>query len=118
MACKVSEWSVDDLDKALSLVRDKNVSIGTAVPTYYIPKSTLHDYFSGEVKGPKRGPSTVLSDAEELKLVEWAMEKASIGYGHTREQISDMVKRLLDEDGRTNPFVNNYPGRNWWYGFL
>jgi len=29
-----------------------------------------------------------------------------------------MVKRLLDEDGRPNPFVDNYPGHDWWYGFL
>ena len=46
------------------------------------------------------------------------MEMASIGYGHTRVQMSEMVKRLLDEDGRPNPFVNNYPGRDWWYRFL
>ena len=48
----------------------------------------------------KRGPPTILLDAEELKLAEWAMEMASIGYGRTRVQVSEMVKRLLDEDGR------------------
>ena len=46
------------------------------------------------------------------------MDMANIGYGHTREQVSEMVKRLLDEDGRPNPFVDNYPGHDWWYGFL
>ena len=51
-------------------------------------------------------------------LVEWALEMAKIGYGRTREQISEMVKRLLDKDGRLNPFVENRPGRDWWYGFL
>ena len=30
--------------------------------------STLHDHYKGKVKGTKLGPSTVLSDAEELKL--------------------------------------------------
>ena len=69
-------------------------------------------------RGSKRGPPTILSDAEELKLAEWAMEMARIGYGRTRVQVSEMVKRLLDEDRRPNPFVDNYPGRDWWYGFL
>ena len=108
MAYRGLEWSQDDLDKTLSL---ENVSIRTAALTYNFPKSTLHDHYSGKVKGSKRGPSTVLSDAEELKLVEWAVEMTSIGYGRTREQISEMVKRLPDEDGRPNPFVNNYPSR-------
>ena len=126
MACKGSskhsasnqKWSHEDLDKALSLVREENVSVRTAALSYGIPKSTLHDHCSGKVKGSKRGPPTILSDAEELKLAEWEMEMASIGYGRTRVQVSEMVKRLLDEDGRPNPFVGNYPGRDWWYGFL
>ena len=117
-SCSNPGWSHNDLDKALSLVREENVSIRTAALTYGIPKSTLHDHYTGKVKGNKRGPSTVLSDAEELKLAEWAMDMANIGYGRTREQVSEMVKRLLDEDGRPNPFVDNYPGRDWWYGFL
>ena len=90
MACKGSskhgsnpEWNHEDLDKALSLVREQNVSIRTAAVNYEIPKSTLHDHYIGKVKGSKRGPSTVLSDAEELKLAEWAIEMANIGYGRT-----------------------------------
>ena len=63
MACKGStkhsaskqEWSHEDLDKALSLVREENVSIRTAALSYGIPKSTLHDHCSGKVKGSKCG---------------------------------------------------------------
>jgi len=29
-----------------------------------------------------------------------------------------MVKNLLDKGGRQNPFVNNRPGKDWWYAFL
>ena len=67
----------------MSLITEENVPIRTAALTYGIPKITLHDHYSGKVKGTKRGPSTVLSEAEELKLVEWAMDMASIGYGRT-----------------------------------
>ena len=29
-----------------------------------------------------------------------------------------MVKKLLDENGRPNPFTDNYPGKDWWNAFL
>ena len=85
---------------------------------YGVPKSTLHDHYSGKVKSTKPGPATVLSRAEEAMLVEWGLEMAKTGYGRTQEQISEMVKQLLDKDGRSNPFVDNRPGRDRWCGFL
>lgn len=39
---------------------------------------------------------------------------ASIGYGRTREQVCLTVKKILDKDGRPNPFEDNKPGRKWW----
>ena len=111
-------WTQEDLDKALLMMKEERMSFREAALAYGIPKSTLHDHYLGKVKGTKRGPATVLSEAEESMLVEWALEMAKIGYGRTREQISEMVKRLLDKDGRLNPFVENRPGRDWWYGFL
>ena len=121
MACKGSskqEWSHEDLDKAFELSKRRKYINQDCCTELWNPKSTLHDHCSGKVKGSKCGPPTILSNVEELKLAAWAMEMASIGYGHTRVQMSEMVKRLLDEDGRPNPFVDNYPGCDWWYGFL
>ena len=43
---------------------------------------------------------------------------AEIGYGQTRQQITEMVKKILDRTGRSNPFTNNKPGKDWWYAFL
>ena len=92
--------------------------VRTAAWDYGIPKNTLHDRYSGKVKSSKHGPQTVLSEAEEAKLASRVVEMVITGYGHTREQVLAMVKRILDQDGRSNPLVNNYPGRDWWYGFL
>ena len=88
------------------------MSFREAVLAYGIPKSTLHDPYSGKVKGTKRGPATVLSETEESMVFEWALEMAKIGYGHTQEQIPEMVNRLLVRNGRSNPFVENRPGRD------
>lgn len=28
------------------------------------------------------------------------------------------VMKIMDEDGRPNPFQNNKPGKDWYYGFV
>ncbi len=68
--------------------------------------------------GCKSGPSPVLSSEEESKLVNWAFEMAEIGYGQTRRQVCEMVKKFLDKDGRPNPFKDNRSGKDWWYAFV
>ena len=37
-----------------------------------------------------------------------------IGYGRTREQIFDIVAKIVTKDGRPNPFVDGKSGRKWW----
>ena len=111
-------WSTEDLENALSMVKEQHMSFREAAQTYGIPKSTLHDHYSGKVKGCKTGPSPYLTEAEEQQLADWAIEMGKIGYGCTREQISLMVQKPLDKDGRQNPFLNNRPGKDWWYAFL
>ena len=41
-----------------------------------------------------------------------------IGYGQCKQQITMMVKKLLDRTGSTNFFTNNQPLKDWWYAFL
>ena len=86
-------WSEDDLEKALALVKDHHASFREASQTYGIPKSTLHDHYSGKSKRSKRGPTPYLTECEEQELVDWAVEMGRIGYGRTREQMSMMVKK-------------------------
>ena len=59
---------------------------------------------------------TVLTKEEEI--VKWTMKMSEIGYGQTRQQITEIVKRILDHTKRSNPFTYNRPGKDWWYGFL
>ena len=41
-----------------------------------------------------------------------------IGYGRTRDQLTIIVKTILDQDGRSNPFKDNRPGKFWIKGFM
>ena len=85
---------------------------------YCIPKSTFYDHKTGKVSTSKRGPSTVLSSSEEDSLVQRILLMADIGYGCAREQVCLIVKKMLDKDGRANPFTDDYPGKDWWYAFF
>lgn len=83
----------------------KKISIRKAAAAHGVPKSTLYDYASGKVEiGSRPGPDTILTAAEELKIVEYIKNMSIIGYGRTKEQVSNIVKDMLKKDGRLNPF--------------
>ena len=42
---------------------------------------------------------------------------ASIGYPISREELLNEVKKIIDIDGRSTPFKNNKPGKDWYYAF-
>ena len=118
--CKTKKsWNEESLVKALKDLEENKLSLRAAAGQYGIPRSTLHDYAIGKSKvGSTSGPDTVLTREEEEELVEWALKMADIGYGQTRRQICEAVKRILDHTKRSNPFTENRPGKDWWYGFL
>jgi len=102
-------YSESDLLRAVEESKG-GLSYRKAAARYGVPKSTVCDHATGKVSGSKRGPPTVLNQAEEQMLVDWALHMADIGYGRTREQLCATVKEILDKDGRENPFTDNCPG--------
>ena len=63
-------WNQDDLEKALALIKDHHASFREASQAYGIPKSTLHDHYSGKSNRSKRGPTPYLTECEEQELVD------------------------------------------------
>ena len=65
---------------------------------YGIPKSTLHLYSIGKIElGSRPGPSSILTTAEEEKLVQHVVEMSCIGYGCTKQQVQDMVQAIISK---------------------
>ena len=94
-ATKDAKWSIQDLQAAVNDVHDKKISIA-----HGIPKSTLYDYAVGKIEvGSCCGPDTVLTVAEEEKIVEYIMHMSRIGYGRTKEYVANIVKDILEKDG-------------------
>ena len=72
-----------------------------------------------EGQGSSRpGPAPVLTVKGEKELVQWIIKMAEIGYGQCRQQVTTMVKKILDTHNRPNPFPDIILGKDWWYAFL
>ena len=116
MASKASAgWTQDSLISAVEAVRSSKLSLRKASLQYGIPKSTLSLYVAGKLKvGAKCGPTSILTAEEEQKLVDYVVHMSKIGYGCTRDQLLEIVHKMVVKDGRKNPFTNDKPVIKWW----
>lgn len=93
-------------------------SAKAAARQYGVPRTTLTDKFKGKSPRSRRmGPSPVLTDIEELEVVQWIMNMNSAGFPVTRNLIVETVSKLIIELGRPNTFKDNVPGRSWFNSF-
>ncbi|KAH3799466.1 hypothetical protein DPMN_153074 [Dreissena polymorpha] len=59
-----------------------------------------------------------VTNAEEQVLVDYCKHCAKIGYPLKRYELCIEIKKVLDHDGRSNPFKNNLPGKDWDSAFM
>ncbi|KAJ8304124.1 hypothetical protein KUTeg_017707 [Tegillarca granosa] len=100
-----------------TMIQAQQISLRKASKVYGIPRSTLSDKvnYKTPIKPSKR---TILTEAEETRLVGWISEMSRIGFGRTKQELLTTVKNILDKDGRPNPFTDNRPGKDWYYAFV
>jgi hypothetical protein len=90
---------------ALDELNYRRLTYRGAEAKYGIPRSTLSDHVLGKVElGKKPGPPPVLTPEEEKYLIQWTIDMYEIGYGQMRRQVTEMVKKILDKDGRPKSF--------------
>ena len=71
-----------DRQAAVSAVRNDKISLRRAESVYCVPKSTIAFYLHRKAEiGAKPGPQSILTAAEETKLVEYVVHMSRIGYG-------------------------------------
>ena len=105
-------WTTEDLQAAVSAVRNDKISLRRAESAYGVSKSIIAFYLHGKAEtGAKPGPQSILTAAEETKLVEYVVH---MSYGQTKEQILETVKSIIIKDGHPNTFKGGKPGRKWW----
>lgn len=117
-ARKYADYNEAQLEKALAEVAQGNLSIRGAAEKYSIPKSTIFGKYRGQ-HHRKYGGQTVLSEADEQKIVEGLLLAAEWGFPLNQLELRHIVKRYLDSKGvREKRFTHNLPGRVWLQSFL
>ena len=64
------------------------------------------------------GPQPVLADEEEIRLRNWIIAKARLGFPMHPEEVKNAVQKILKECQRPNPFTDDKPGKKWMSLFL
>ena len=101
------------------LVKSGALSQRKASAHYGIPLTTLNDKLNNRSAiGTPPGPATILTTDEEDHLASWVINMSRVGYGLTREEICQSVQKIMQQDGRQNPFRDGKPSKDWWYGFI
>ncbi|XP_057332989.1 uncharacterized protein LOC130672420 [Microplitis mediator] len=113
------QYDEDKLKKALYDIRN-GMAIRTASRNYNIPRGTLQDRVHGRVaEGVNRkGPSTVLSKAEEDALANWCRNLVKCGFPLKKEDLLNTVAQIIKSDGRQTPFTDGRPGIKWYKAFM
>ncbi|XP_063887774.1 uncharacterized protein LOC135115197 [Scylla paramamosain] len=110
-------YKQEQVEKAVELVRSKQMPLNAASKTFGIPYATLGDKVRGR-RPMQPAPKTVLSMEEEKKLVDWLIEVSQRGFGRTKDDLKDMVKTILDDREERTVFKNNRPGKDWMRAFF
>lgn len=79
-------WDSEKLERACADVRKGSSSIRRAELEYGIPRSTIHDYVSGNHIIGQPGHRRYLSNEEESELVKFLIGCSNLGYSRSRSK--------------------------------
>ncbi|XP_065642613.1 uncharacterized protein LOC136074235 [Hydra vulgaris] len=102
------------MDEAVAAVKEKRMTQRTASKTYKVPRCTLQNRLNGKTEMGEMCPgcSTKLGSEDELKLVEYASKRASMGICFGRRQFMKYTGDIASKRGI--PFKNGLPSKKWW----
>ena len=119
MERELLKYSAESMDAALKEVREGRMTCFAASTTFGVPRSTLRDKLSGRSpEGRQMGPNPVLTRAEEASLTTFCIKLLKCGFPINRNDLLDIVQKVVKEDKRKTPFTDDRPGKYWFYGFL
>ncbi|XP_053383045.1 uncharacterized protein LOC128549707 [Mercenaria mercenaria] len=108
-------YSKEALCSALEEVRQQTLSIRAAAKKNSVPVTTLHNRVSGRITmGAKWGKTTLLPLAKEKELINYALQRAEMGIGFSKETFLRFAGQFAKSEGVT--FKNSVASEKWWLG--
>ena len=95
---------MERLNKAKEAIKDKKMSLRTAVQVFNLPRSTLHDFLTAhpdkKFKLNRGNTSKVLQPDEEVVVASFISEKVLMGWGSREVQVylQDVLERVKQEN--------------------
>lgn len=102
---------------ALAAVKS-GVPINTASKEFNIPRMTLHDKMKKKDISNTPGPTSIISEADENRIVEWILFMSTHGNPVTKEHLLNSVGVSVKKLNISTPFNNGRPDRHWYESFL
>ena len=115
---KRCHYSEEALQKALNEIRSGAPKKATA-KKYNIPRATLQFRLGDSFKKVSKGPSTILTENEETKIVNWIVESQNKGFPKRKIDVQVSVQQFLNSNKKNiGLFKDNFPGPKWYQCFL
>jgi len=112
-------WTDESMKAAVASVVNETLGLREASRVYNIPVETIRRRVNGSVRmGCKPGPTAVLTDEEEDRLVSYLISMADMGYGIKRDTVMEMAFMIAEKTHKDHPFTEGKAGRAWFEGFL
>ncbi len=116
---KRKSYTDEQVNGAKADITDGETTTYAVSKKWGIPYTTLLDWKHGKYSSKgKPGPNPILNQEEEELLCQWVIELSRRGIPLNKRSLLDTVQRIIAEDGRPNPFINNRPGEGWFQAFL
>lgn len=120
-----SQYTHEDLQRAIEDVKNGNRTTRGAALFYHIPRSTLKHYVlgtrgKGSTSKDGRGGGGVisyLSSTEEEEIANCIRVMERNGFGLSREDIMDLVQTYIRQNNIQSRFKNQRPGKDWFISF-
>lgn len=116
-----SAYTLEDLLKAVSDVKEKRKTYREASNFYSIPVSVIFN----RIKGRKipldkmgAGAPTCLPSRIENHIVNCIIARSRIGYPCDKEELFNLVGQYAEQSNLKTRFKNNKPGEEWYRAFM
>ncbi|KAJ8878198.1 hypothetical protein PR048_022666 [Dryococelus australis] len=110
--------SLQNLEAALAEIKSSRINLHSTAEKYGIDKMKLSCLMNNKHQ-KKPGGQTVLTNEEEIALVQNLLRASSWGFPSTEYDIRLLIKCYLDQQGKkVKSFQHNLPGKDWVKSFL
>jgi len=121
-------WNGDNMQQAITDIKNKTFTIRAASRAYGIPRTTIQDVMrskskttgSREYTAGKIGRKPILGDVFESELKDYALKMSGLYYGITKHDLCKLAYQVAERNNIEHPFNEDrkMAGTDWFHGFL